>query len=109
MGSGALLRFRTTSKAEQILLATTSVAEKSAAITTAGVVTFAGTAPIDYDAEFAVGHVLVIGGNDYVVNRITSGTQVTVDPSPAGAVVASAFSIKLPEHSPGIAAVRSRT
>ena len=102
LSSGALLRFRTTSKAEQVLLKFTTFAEKSINVTTAGVATFAGSDPIDYDAEFSVGNVLIWDNEDgdrinSIVNKINSPTSVEIRPKPLmPSDPATGFSVVLP-------------
>lgn len=85
---------RTTSRAEEELLG--EDATRLVAIDTDGVATFSGSAVIDYQEDYAKGHVLTIGNDTYVVEKINSATEVMVSPAPAAAVAAAQFTVKVP-------------
>ena len=92
--AGRILTFRTQSREEQELLG--DDATRMVALAATGLATFSGSGVIDYEEEYAVGHVITVGGTEYVVEKINSGTEVEVSPKPAAAVAVAQFSIKIP-------------
>ena len=97
---GELATFRLDT-ASRTLLETTTGSNK-AAITTAGVVTFAGDAPSRQ--QLREGAVLRVGASgseeDYRIRSVTQGDpqQVTVDPPPSAAVTSAVYSIRVPVY-----------
>ncbi|WP_425154708.1 hypothetical protein [Candidatus Palauibacter sp.] len=81
----------------------------TAAIDTAGAVTFAGLMPDFTSDEYAEGLVIELGGAKYVVDAISASGVVTVQPAPESDVSASAYEIINPSLrlGPFVAHVRS--
>lgn len=96
--SGAVLRWRLTTKED--ILFTSPDSGPTVAIATDGVATFAGTgAPIfSGDSVYSEGYILeLMGGTQYVLDKITDAGVVTVAPAPASAVPAEdQFTLRVP-------------
>ena len=105
--NSTLLQFRGTFD-ESVVAA--SVAGRTAAISAAGAVTFAGTGEHPF-AAMLEGQAVKIGGDDYTISEIAGAiaaatASVTVYPVPDSAVAAAAYSIVVPQRRQSLSNVR---